>query len=326
MRRRTFVLAAAAATTVSGVRGLAAGSNQTRMSNLVDLSAIEAVRQMSRGELAAERYAEALLERCRAGPTRSMPSSRSIRQRVLEDARARDRERRAGAKPGRLFGLPIPVKDSVNTRDYPTTGGHARAAQLPAARGCAAGCGAEGRRRHRARQNQPARALLWLDQQQPRLRRGAQPLRSGAGIPAAAAGVPPPRSRRGWRLSGWRKIPRAPFGYRRHFAASRDSDRRRGATRRGAACRFRRSSIRSGPHARTVADLALFDAALVNDVRPLAPQLAARRAPRHRARLLVHGSRLRGRAQSRTLPWRDSRTRVQNSSKRKCPASRGSST
>jgi mandelamide amidase len=42
---------------------------------------------------------------------------------VLEDARARDRERRAGAKLGPLFGLPIPVKDSVNTRDYPTTGG-----------------------------------------------------------------------------------------------------------------------------------------------------------------------------------------------------------
>jgi len=43
--------------------------------------------------------------------------------RVLEDARARDRERLAGAKPGPLFGLPIPVKDSVNTRDYPTTAG-----------------------------------------------------------------------------------------------------------------------------------------------------------------------------------------------------------
>ena len=43
--------------------------------------------------------------------------------RVLADARGRDRERRAGSKPGPLFGLPIPVKDSVNTRDYPTTGG-----------------------------------------------------------------------------------------------------------------------------------------------------------------------------------------------------------
>jgi Asp-tRNA(Asn)/Glu-tRNA(Gln) amidotransferase A subunit family amidase len=122
MRRRTFVLGAAAATTVSSVRGLAAGSDQTRMSHLIDLSAIEAVAQMSRGELAAERYAQALLERCHAA--RELNAFITIEpQRVLEDARARDSERRAGAKPGPLFGLPIPVKDSVNTRDYRTTGG-----------------------------------------------------------------------------------------------------------------------------------------------------------------------------------------------------------
>jgi Asp-tRNA(Asn)/Glu-tRNA(Gln) amidotransferase A subunit family amidase len=122
MRRRTFVLGAAATTTVAAVRGLAAGSNQTQMSHLIDLSAVEAIAQMSRGELTAERYAEALLERCHAA--RELNAFITIEpQRVLEDARARDRERRAGAKPGPLFGLPIPVKDSVNTRDYPTTGG-----------------------------------------------------------------------------------------------------------------------------------------------------------------------------------------------------------
>lgn len=122
MRRRTFVLGAAAATTVSAVRGLAAGSSQTRMSHLIELSAVEAVAQMSHGELTAERYAEALLERCHAA--RDLNAFITIEpQRVLEDARARDRERRGGANPGPLFGLPIPVKDSVNTRDYPTTGG-----------------------------------------------------------------------------------------------------------------------------------------------------------------------------------------------------------
>src|ERR1019366_1590330 len=122
MRRRTFVLGAAATTTVAAVRGLAAGSNQTQMSHLIDLSAVEAIAQMSRGELTAERYAEALLERCHAA--RELNAFITIEpQRVLEDARAGDREGRAGAKPGPLFGLPIPVKDSVNTRDYPTTGG-----------------------------------------------------------------------------------------------------------------------------------------------------------------------------------------------------------
>lgn len=77
---------------------------------------------MSRGELACERYAEALLARCEAA--RALNAFITLEpSRVLEQARARDHERRAGAKPGRLFGLPIPVKDSVNTRDYPTTGG-----------------------------------------------------------------------------------------------------------------------------------------------------------------------------------------------------------
>src|SRR5271169_2654161 len=122
MRRRTFVLGAAA-TTVAAARELAAArSSQTQMSHLINLSAVEAIAQMSRGELTAERYAEALLERCHAA--RELNAFITIEpQQVLEDARARDRERRAGTKPGLLFGLPIPVKDSVNTRDYRTTGG-----------------------------------------------------------------------------------------------------------------------------------------------------------------------------------------------------------
>ncbi len=42
---------------------------------------------------------------------------------MLEAARDCDRRRLAGAKSGPLFGLPIPIKDSVNTHDYPTTAG-----------------------------------------------------------------------------------------------------------------------------------------------------------------------------------------------------------
>src|SRR5262249_43259570 len=42
---------------------------------------------------------------------------------VLEAARAADQKRASGAELGALHGLPIPIKDSVNTKDYPTTGG-----------------------------------------------------------------------------------------------------------------------------------------------------------------------------------------------------------
>ena len=121
--RRAFVLGAAATAAVSAVPGLnVAASENSATSQLADLSAVEAVAQMARGELTAERYAEALLARCQAARALNAFITQEP-GRVLEDARARDRERRAGAKPGPLFGLPVPVKDSVNTRDYPTSGG-----------------------------------------------------------------------------------------------------------------------------------------------------------------------------------------------------------
>jgi Asp-tRNA(Asn)/Glu-tRNA(Gln) amidotransferase A subunit family amidase len=89
---------------------------------LCNLGAVEAVAHMSQGALSAEKYAQALLARCRSADALNAFITLEPAK-VLEDARARDRERLAGTKPGPLFGLPVPVKDSVNTRDYPTTAG-----------------------------------------------------------------------------------------------------------------------------------------------------------------------------------------------------------
>jgi len=121
LSRRAFVVGTTAAA-MSVARGGVQGSGPAAASALADLSASEAVRQMIHGELSAEAYASELLARC--GSQRALNAFISFEPgRVLEAARARDLERRAGAKPGRLFGLPVPVKDSVNTKDYPTTGG-----------------------------------------------------------------------------------------------------------------------------------------------------------------------------------------------------------
>jgi indoleacetamide hydrolase len=115
--RRTFVLGTTATVAMS-----AAGAGVDDTGELCDLSAAAAVAHMSQGSLTAERYAQALLARCQSA--RALNAFITLDPaRVLEDARSRDRERLAGVKPGPLFGLPIPVKDSVNTRDYPTTGG-----------------------------------------------------------------------------------------------------------------------------------------------------------------------------------------------------------
>jgi mandelamide amidase len=92
------------------------------MAELVNLSAVEAVAGIARGDFTAEQYADVLLARCAA--TRSLNAFITLEpDRVLEAARQCDRTRRAGKPTGPLLGLPIPVKDSVSTRDYPTTAG-----------------------------------------------------------------------------------------------------------------------------------------------------------------------------------------------------------
>jgi mandelamide amidase len=89
---------------------------------LLKLSAGEAVARMSRGEITAECYASALLARCDS--LRALNAFITLEPaRVLEAARACDRQRRDGGKIGPLFGLPIPIKDSVNTQDYATSAG-----------------------------------------------------------------------------------------------------------------------------------------------------------------------------------------------------------
>ena len=90
--------------------------------NPLALTAVQAVAAMRTGELACEDYARALLDRTAA--LARLNAFRTIdRERVLGEAREADRRRVAGEALGRLHGLPIPVKDSVNTRELPTTNG-----------------------------------------------------------------------------------------------------------------------------------------------------------------------------------------------------------
>ncbi len=156
-----------------------AGSAADGGADLVSLGAAEAVAHMSQGAFTSERYAEALLARCRSAQALNAFITLDP-ARVLEDARARDRERLAGAKPGPLFGLPIPVKDSVNTREYPTTGGTPALRHFRPAKDAPVVASLRAAGRPRARQDESARTILWLDQQQSGVRRGTQPLRSCA--------------------------------------------------------------------------------------------------------------------------------------------------
>jgi indoleacetamide hydrolase len=121
--RRQFVLAAAATSGTAGGRAQTAAQTPAMSSaSLPEMSAVEAVAAMQRGSLTAERYAWALLEQCERGQALNAFITLD-RERVLATARAADQRRKSGAKLGPLHGLPIPIKDSVNTNDLRTTAG-----------------------------------------------------------------------------------------------------------------------------------------------------------------------------------------------------------
>jgi Asp-tRNA(Asn)/Glu-tRNA(Gln) amidotransferase A subunit family amidase len=125
--RRAFIrgMAGAAMTVAGQSLALATSANpgtEADSAVLLQLSAGEAVTRMSHGDITAERYARVLLARCQS--LRALNAFITLEpSRVLDAARACDLHRHSGGSLGPLFGLPVPVKDSVNTRDYPTSAG-----------------------------------------------------------------------------------------------------------------------------------------------------------------------------------------------------------
>ena len=88
---------------------------------LAGLSASEAVELLRSGGLSAERYAAALIAQCHARAAVNAFTSFDA-ERVLEAARCADR-RRESAPPGALHGLPVVIKDNIDTIGMPTTAG-----------------------------------------------------------------------------------------------------------------------------------------------------------------------------------------------------------
>jgi mandelamide amidase len=121
-RREFLVRGGAVAIGASARRAEPTGPPTLSEDELIELTATAAVRAIRQGDVKAEDYASALLARCEAG--RSLNAFITLDPAlVLEAARAADRTRASGAALPLLHGLPIPIKDSVNTRELPTTGG-----------------------------------------------------------------------------------------------------------------------------------------------------------------------------------------------------------
>ena len=87
---------------------------------LPHLTATEAVRHISEGSLSAETYARALLDQ--AERLSFLDAIISIdADAVLEAAHQIDVSRRRGRRLGPLAGLPLLVKDNIDTKALPTT-------------------------------------------------------------------------------------------------------------------------------------------------------------------------------------------------------------
>jgi Asp-tRNA(Asn)/Glu-tRNA(Gln) amidotransferase A subunit family amidase len=122
IERRKFLIKSSAIAAAAPAAWVCQSAGAQAQKGLSDLTAVAAVTAMRRGEVKAEDYARALLDRAQALET--LNAFRTLdREMVLEAARAADRARASGAALGLLHGLPIPVKDSVNTKALPTSNG-----------------------------------------------------------------------------------------------------------------------------------------------------------------------------------------------------------
>jgi indoleacetamide hydrolase len=93
-------------------------------SELTALTATEAAKRIRDGDLSAVDYASALL--ARAEERQDLNVFISFRPEALaEAAEAADQHRESGAELGPLHGVPVAVKDSVNTAALPTSNGTA---------------------------------------------------------------------------------------------------------------------------------------------------------------------------------------------------------
>jgi indoleacetamide hydrolase len=92
------------------------------MPKLHDLGVAEAANAIRTGEIKAEALAEALL--ARAASHASLNAFIALdAERVRAAARDADRQRGSGASLGKLHGVPLALKDNLNTAEYATTGG-----------------------------------------------------------------------------------------------------------------------------------------------------------------------------------------------------------
>src|SRR5262245_45691563 len=88
-----------------------------------DLSATEAAARIARGDLSSETLITDCLERSGELDARLMAWAFLDHDRAVAQARAADEQRRSGKGVGPLHGIPVGIKDIIDTADMPTEHG-----------------------------------------------------------------------------------------------------------------------------------------------------------------------------------------------------------
>jgi amidase len=123
---RQIVTTLISAVALAACANLEASTPSPRGSDLVEERSISDLQaDLSAGRTTSEALVAAYLARIsamdRAGPT--LQAVISLSPNAAADARALDAERRAGRVRGPLHGIPVLLKDNIETRDLPTTAG-----------------------------------------------------------------------------------------------------------------------------------------------------------------------------------------------------------
>jgi len=121
--RRTLLRGAFAAVPAATV--LASGCAtliRPQTDEIVELGAFEVIEKIRDGDLSAEFYVTALCHRIAVHPSLNVFTWHD-EQRALQSARAIDLERKSGRQLGNIAGLPLVVKDNIDTLGFPTSAG-----------------------------------------------------------------------------------------------------------------------------------------------------------------------------------------------------------